>query len=83
MICFIFSAVLAFIFSNKANILDSALTNYFCHCHRLKVRQILLVQSQIFGLKNQMHRQSNRSLLLFSSAENASISLSDHVEVSN
>ena len=40
---------------------------FFCHCRHLKVLQILLVQSQIVGLKNQIRSPSNRcyySLLL-------------------
>ena len=55
-ICLIFSAVSSFVLSSNATIFDSALMNIFCHCHGLKVHQILLVQSQIFDLKHQIFR---------------------------
>ena len=66
MIRLIFLAVSTFVFSNKANILDSALRKcLFCHCRRLKVRKILLVQSQIVDLKIQMrHPSSHRYCFL-------------------
>ena len=52
----IFSAASTLALSSNANIFDSALMNLFCRCHCLKFRQILLVQSQIFDLKNQIFR---------------------------
>lgn len=52
----IFSTASTLVLSSNANTFDSALKNFFCRCQCLKFRQILLVQSQILDLKNQIFR---------------------------
>ena len=69
----IFSAVSTFVLSNNANIIDSALTNLFCCCRHLQVRQILFVQSDIATKKSSI--LSVAFLSLFSLVKNTSSSL--------
>ena len=94
MIRLIFSVVSTFVFSNKTNILDSALTNPFLSlslCRTSSNSSCTESDSQI----KKSNTPSVQLLPLLSSAKNASISLfvssnsnacdslSDHVKVSN
>ena len=93
-ICLIFSAVSTFVFSNKANILDSALTNIFLSLPPLKSSSNSSCTESASRLKKSK-TPSVESLLLFLSAKSALVSLfissnssaydslSDHVKVSN
>ena len=74
MIRLIFPAVPFFVFSNKANILDSALTNLFLSLSLLKSSSNYSCTESDSGLKKS-NTPSVESLLLFSSTKNASVSL--------